>query len=813
MNRLVYPVFFYLTALGLQAQSNLSTITISTDPAGARFTVDSQQYQGPATFVWPSGSKHTLVFVTDPPLPGQTTPTLVQTGLLFDTTYTFNGWQDNANLLTPTKDPIQFITADPHITSITAKLTVAYRISLNYFASDDPSLPATCGAPGAIPQGQFRPGIVFVGSQCFWASADVFVPTGSDVILNAFPYPGFVFIGWTFQYGNVADYLLKIHVTSPMIISPRFTPAKHVEFVTSPPGLTVLVDRATIPTRQNGDVNAPCIETQPVPPQTGFPPICWGDFDFAPGSTHLLSGVTQHDTSGVNWVYDSWSASSGLSGKGQTNYVADTTPSTDVVTVKFVRGAGISFLTSPTGLNLTVDGRSNNPSLNFIWGQGTTHTISAPSSQTDKNGRQYSFKSWSNGGSPSQSITVDQAAVDNGLRLTAAYSVLSRVIVASSPSGIMVQVDGKPCATPCTIDRANGTQVRITAPTTIALGDDSRMDLLNWSDGGTADHTFTVNTDYSVVNASYRSSYRLTAASDPGNGVTFKIDPPSPDMFYPQDTPVSISANANAGFKFRRWGGDLAGTYPSGGLTMSSPHSVIALTDRVPYIAPAGVRNAAGTTPVNAVAPGSIIVIFGQSLAPDQEVGRVNPLSQTIAGVTVTVSDRILPLLYVSPDQINAQIPSDLPAGDYTLQVHSPGQPDVSATFSVVRNAPGLFTTSINGQTYAMAYHADGTPVTNDSPATAGETLSLFGTGFGPYNGVLVDGFFPPDPPPALTDSVTISAGDQNPALVWAGAAPGFSGIALVTFTVPGGMPTGTAVPLTVTINGNTSNTVSLPLQ
>jgi uncharacterized protein (TIGR03437 family) len=811
MNRIAIFAFLSLTGLCLQAQS-LSSVTISTDPTGARFTVDGQIYFGAANFVWPAGSKHTLVFLTDPTLDTDPPNTHLQTGLLGDTQYIFSGWQDNASLITPTADPIQIITADPHITTIIAKLTVAYRITLNYFKSLDPSLPPACGAPGAIPAGQFRPGIVFVGTLCFWSSADIFVPANTSVILNAFPYPGFVFLGWTFQNGFSPDYLLSIRVTGPTIVAPRFTPAQHVEFVTSPPGLSLVIDRTTVPTRLNGDVNEPCIDTQPVPAQTGFPSICRGDFDFAPGSSHLINSITQYDTKGVSWVYDSWSGTSGLSGQGQSPYLAGSSSVSDVVTVKFVRGAQVSFLTSPTGLNLTVDGRSNNPSLNFVWGQGTTHTISAVASQTDKSGRQYSFKSWSNGAAPSQSFTVDQSAVDNGYRITAAYSVLSRVIVASFPSGIAVQVDGKTCTTPCTIDRANGSQLRVTAPTNIPLGDSARMDLLSWSDNGTADHTFTVNTDYSLVNATYRTSYRLSVASDPGNGVAFQVDPASPDMFYPQDTPVNITATPNAGFKFRRWNGDLAGTYPAGALTMSSAHSVLALMDRIPFIAPAGVKNAVGDTPTSAVAPGSIITVFGQSLAPVLQVGRVNPLAQSIAGVTVTVADRILPLLYVSPEQINAVVPSDLPSGDYTLQVHSQGQPDVSGSFSVIRNAPGLFTQTIDGQTYAMAYHADGSPVNGDSPAKAGETVSLLGTGFGPYTGFILDGFFPPTPAPALADSLTISTADQTPATVWAGAAPGYSGVALVKFKVPDGMAGGTAVSVTVSVNGNSSNTVMLPL-
>ena len=48
-------------------------------------------------------------------------------------------------------------------------------------------------------------------------------------------------------------------------------------------------------------------------------------------------------------------------------------------------------------------------------------------------------------------------------------------------------------------------------------------------------------------------------------------------------------------------------------------------------------------------------------------------------------------LIYVSPDQINAQLPGDLEPGDYRLTVRTEGMPDVKSDFTVVRNAPGLF--------------------------------------------------------------------------------------------------------------------------
>jgi len=816
MNRLALVVLLSLSGLCLKAQT-LSTITISTQPSGARFTVDGQLYIQAETFVWPAGSKHILIFITDPPLPGQTSGTIsFQTSPDGGTLYGFSGWIDNAGLIVPTTDPVQTITADPHITTITGKLTVGYRVSLNYFNSSDPTLPVTCGAPGAIPAGQFRPGIVFIGNSCFWASATVFEPAGTTVNLNAFPYPGFVFIGWALNYSS-PEYLQQIVVNYPLTIAPQFSPAKRVEFVSSPPALQVLVDRSPTPTRSNGDITTPCLDLQPISQLTNFPPLCLGDFDFAPGSVHTIGGVTpQTDLQGKYWIYSSWSSAAGQSGTGPTsNYVTDSSnlSTPDAVTVNFVPGAHVGFLTSPSGLKLTVDGRSNYPSYDFIWALGSTHQVSAPPTQFDQSGRQYTYQGWSNGATSAQTINVDQSAVDNGLRITANYTVLSRVMVQSSPPGQSVQVDGVACQTPCTVDRQNGTQLHVTAPTSISLGTSARLDFQSWSDGGASDHTFAVTADYSTITASYNASYQLSAASNPANGVTFQFSPSSPDMFFPQNTAVTVTATPNNGFQFVRWSGDLSGTYPSGVLTMSAPHGVLATLNRVPYIAPAGVRNAVGDTPGSSVAAGSIITIYGESLAPSLQVGPVNPLAQTIAGVTITVNDRILGLLYVSPEQINAELPSDFPPGSYTLQVHAQGQPDVAATFTVVRNAPGLFTVTLASQPYAMAFHPDGSMVTASSPAQAAETVSLLGTGFGPYNSPIIDGFFPPVPDPTLADPVTISAGDQNPTAVWVGAAAGFSGVTAVNFTIPDGMPSGTTVPITVTVNGVASNTVMLPLQ
>jgi uncharacterized protein (TIGR03437 family) len=346
----------------------------------------------------------------------------------------------------------------------------------------------------------------------------------------------------------------------------------------------------------------------------------------------------------------------------------------------------------------------------------------------------------------------------------------------------------------------------------IPEGTTARLDFKRWSDGASAEHNVTVNGD-ATLTAVYTPSYLLATASNPAGGVVFKLSPPSPDGFYHANAQVVVTASSNPGYQFLKWEGDLAGTYPTGTVTMSTPRSVMAILARVPNLGPASVKNAAGDTPAGTIAPGSIFSVFGQSLASQAEVGPVNPLSQTIDGVALTTGQRILGLMSVSPEKINGQLPSDLPSGNYTLVVQSTGQPDVSAPFKVSRNSPGLFANIVDGKSYVVAQHEDGTVITTNSPAKKGETISVLGTGFGPYVHPVPDGFVTQAPAPALVDHVIIMAGAARPDTVWAGAAAGYTGVAVVKFKITPELPSGSSVDLKIQINGQLSNTVLLPIE
>ncbi len=584
--------------------------------------------------------------------------------------------------------------------------------------------------------------------------------------------------------------------------------------------MSVLVDHTSIPTALyiNDDGSCPGQFTRPpVPPPStvsavipAVAPLCIGEMEFVPGSQHVIGSASwQNDIKGKIWVFDSFNKG----GQGM-SYITDANVSTmDVVTAKYVPGAVVWFLTTPRGLPLTVDGRGSWPSYQFVWGQGTTHTVSAIPTVTDSKGRKYTFKSWSNSGPATQNITMDDSYINGPtLYLTATYDGLSRIVVQTSPPGLTVQVDGNDCQSPCTLDRAIGSQVHITAPSSFPMSDGSRLDFTSWSDNASADHMVTVGSDVALT-ANYQNVFRLTASSNPAGGASFQFSPSSTDLYYPATAVVTVTAKANPGFKFRRWGGDLNGTYPSGSVSIMQPASVMAQLDTVPYIKPTGIQNSAGETPDRVVAPGSIIAISGASLTSDTFKGPTNPLMQALGGVVVTVGQQYLPLLLVSPTYVTAQLPADLPEGTYTLTLSASGQPDVSAPFTVARNAPGLYTNPAYSTPIASAFHEDKTPITPDSPAIQGEIVTVYGTGFGPTQNPTFAGFLIPDPPNPLADTVQIQLGDYQPTPVWSGNSTDAVGMQVTRFQITSDLPTATTLELKVTVNGRTSNTVLLPLQ
>jgi uncharacterized protein (TIGR03437 family) len=126
-------------------------------------------------------------------------------------------------------------------------------------------------------------------------------------------------------------------------------------------------------------------------------------------------------------------------------------------------------------------------------------------------------------------------------------------------------------------------------------------------------------------------------------------------------------------------------------------------------------NTAAGSTSVSAasyqrvlLARGSIASAFGTALATGSQGASGAPLPTSLAGTTVTIKDslgreRLAPLFYVSPTQINYQLPEEIATGTARVSITNPGLATVTEFVQVTSVAPALFSAQANGQGLAAA--------------------------------------------------------------------------------------------------------------
>ncbi len=752
----------FLLVAGLAAQTT-SSVQIYTVPPGLNFYVDGQKFASAATLLWPQGSKHSIR--TDA-LQGANQGNLVYTNPSMST-----------NLVSDVQD-WSAITADPALTWIQITFAASYAVSLNYFTCPAGVPAASCGSPGTV----------YLNGTAFTQNGKQYVGAGSTLTVQAFPSPGFVFAGWLPPIGVQSTsqaFALSLPVNGPITLFPVFQRARSVSMsiATSPVGLQVLLDR-----------------TPYLSPTT----LEWGV-----NTTHQIGGISpQYDQQGKLWIFSSWSDGGAYSHA----YTVPAGYSTINLTANFVAGTMVTFLTNPPGLPLMVDGRNNYSNYTFAWVPGSTHSVTAPMTNTDASGNAYQFDGWSNLGPATQQITASTDPAAN--RYTANYKLAGSITIQSSPSGVPMQVDGQACTTPCNLIRSIGSTVQISAPPSSSPSDGVRLDFLGWADSAAASRTLTATAQAQTLTASYKLRYQLRASSDPGNGVQWQTQPPSPDLFFDEGSPVNISVKTQPGFQFLQWSGDVSGSMPSVSLVMSAPRTVVAQLNPVPYIAPNGIQNSAAETPHNTVAPGSAVAIYGVNLAADLAAAPAGKLPHTLEHVTVRVGGQVVPLFFVSPGQINVQLPSNLVDGKHTLTVHLEGKPEASETFIVARNAPGLFSIGDGKAAIAVATHQDGTAISAHSPARHGEVVTLYGTGLGPYHPEPADGVaVPANAKYPLADSVMLMNGKQQASPVWAGAAPAKIAVAAVQIKIDGTFPHGANAAVKVHVNNAESNTVVLPVQ
>ena len=248
------------------------------------------------------------------------------------------------------------------------------------------------------------------------------------------------------------------------------------------------------------------------------------------------------------------------------------------------------------------------------------------------------------------------------------------------------------------------------------------------------------------------------------------------------------------------------------GETATASVTVTSPTNGTPTIG--GVANAASYS--QSFAAGGILSVFGTQLAPASGSAPSLPLPIMLAGTTVTINGYNAPLYYVSPKQLNIQIPYEVVNGSTealsSLTVDNNG---ASSTYSfyVAAAAPGIFTTNSQGTGPGAILNTSYQLVDASYPATPGSTyIQIYCAGLGPVTNQPADGAVALSVPlskTTTTPQVTIG-GVPATDVTFSGLAPSFVGEYQVNVLVPAGVAAGSAVPVTVSIGGATSNTVTI---
>ncbi len=216
----------------------------------------------------------------------------------------------------------------------------------------------------------------------------------------------------------------------------------------------------------------------------------------------------------------------------------------------------------------------------------------------------------------------------------------------------------------------------------------------------------------------------------------------------------------------------------------------------------------------DAIVPGQIISIFGDSLAASAASAKGSPVSQ-LAGIQVHLGDTVIPLFYAGPRQINGVIPFSVPVGQRAqLTVERNGVPSVPLSMVTTAAQPGIFTVAQNGSGQGAILLTSGKLADASSPARRGDIVSIYCTGLGPVDAAIdVTAPAPSNPLARVKGRTTVSVGNLSAQVDFAGLAPGFSGLYQVNFRVPPGAPVGSAVPIILTVEGADSNTVTMAIQ
>jgi uncharacterized protein (TIGR03437 family) len=255
------------------------------------------------------------------------------------------------------------------------------------------------------------------------------------------------------------------------------------------------------------------------------------------------------------------------------------------------------------------------------------------------------------------------------------------------------------------------------------------------------------------------------------------------------------------------------------------------VTAQAPSIVDGGVLNAGsfakdGNGLGSAVAPGSLVAIFGSFPGASLADADTVPFSTSLGGVSVTFNGIPAPLKNIVPTGafpfVNAQIPFGVQPGTANVVVTVNGVSSAPKPTPVVAAAPGVFTIPPNGQGNAILVFldpADGVakiaaPTSASAtigyptaPIARGQSGFFYATGLGVLTPPVPDGSGGDPGTLYLAVTPTVLVGGIT-AQAAAAQAPGYPGVNQVNVTIPQGAPTGDKVSLQVrSVDGTVTST------
>jgi uncharacterized protein (TIGR03437 family) len=215
------------------------------------------------------------------------------------------------------------------------------------------------------------------------------------------------------------------------------------------------------------------------------------------------------------------------------------------------------------------------------------------------------------------------------------------------------------------------------------------------------------------------------------------------------------------------------------------------------------------------IAPGELIAIYGQTIGPPDPTGPSFAAPDRVAirngELQVFFDDIPAPILFAWSFQVNVQAPYEL-AGRTSTQVRLLYRdiPSNPVAIPVVDAAPGVFTQA--GFSDAAALNQDGSINSPSNPAERGSVVSLFTTGCGETAPPSITGGVASGPG-AQAMPVTVRIAARPAEVLYAGPAPGFTGVTQINVRIPADVPIGSAserTSVSVAVAGETSRAAVL---